>query len=55
MIRVRDGKVVEAKLPKSGMVNGRIVSGFDRLPREKLRELGWIDESELKKKVSRKK
>ena len=50
MIRLnKKGEVVESKLPKSGIINGRLVSGYDRLPKKVLLKEGWVEEKKKKK------
>lgn len=50
MIQVKDGQITKTTLPKTGRLkDGRFVSGYDKLPKDILREEGWIEEDELEK------
>lgn len=40
---IQDGQIVNTVLPETGfLLDGRAVSGFNKLDSETLRELGWI-------------
>lgn len=50
MIKVKNGKIVRDKLPKTGhLKDGTAISNYDKLPEEVLRREGWIKEDEFKK------
>ncbi len=51
MIQVENGKVVKTELPKIGRLSdGRVVSGYHRLPIATLKAEGWLTEEEVKPK-----
>lgn len=48
-VKVRGGRVVATKLPKNGQLkDGRLVSGYDRLPQEQLLNEGYLPVEEVK-------
>ena len=43
MMRVENGEVVERRLPRSGVLDGRPVSNYPALPADVLHAEGWRD------------